>query len=73
MPDGAKSDLNQRPSPLFRQASAAPPGAATDFLKEQIFKQEKSNFHSSSLNSAVVTVGMSKPVNKTSLHPSGVQ
>ena len=55
-----------------------PPGAATDFLKEQLQKQARSNFNSSSLDTPAIVGAKdsrmgSKPVNKTALHPGGVQ
>ena len=63
-----------RPPPPLRTFTPGPPTSANDFLREQISKQQKSNFHSSSLNHAVTQVGMvSQSVNKTALHPGGVQ
>ena len=100
-----KKDLAKRPAPFLRHVSVGPPGAATDFLKEQLNKQARTNFNSSSLTTPAV-VGekgeknqpieekaeteenaenaenpdrqesqeMSKKnVNRTALHPGGVQ
>lgn len=97
-----KEDVSRRPAPFLRHVSAGPPGAATDFLKEQLNKQARSNFNSSSLDTPAI-IGeksqknegnpeksvqqestkkkeddkedMSKQnsVNRTSLHPGGVQ
>ena len=65
---------NTRPAPPLRTFTPGPPDNTNDFLREQVQKQQRSNFHSSSLNRAVTTVGMvSQNVNKTALHPGGVQ
>jgi hypothetical protein len=56
--------------PPVRPYSPAP--LAEDFARQQVSKQQRSNFHSSSLrrfNSNMV----SNSVNKTALHPSGVE
>ena len=88
---------DRRPAPFLRHVSAGPPGAATDFLKEQLNKQSRSNFNSSSLDTPAI-IGekgeknqakeasskgkeenpdkeemSQKNVNKTALHPGGVQ
>lgn len=76
-----KKDITSRPAPILRHVSVGPPGAATDFLKEQLNKQERSNFNSSSLDTPAI-IGekgeknqnmTQKNVNKTALHPGGVQ
>ena len=91
-----KKDLAKRPAPFLKHTSVGPPGAATDFLKEQLNKQSRTNFNSSSLTTPAV-VGekgqknqpveekaedsdnpdrqdmSGKSVNKTALHPGGVQ
>jgi hypothetical protein len=46
------------------QARPLSPGVGEDFARQQVNKQQKNNFHSSSLKNM--------SVNKTSLHPSGV-
>ena len=48
------------------------PVAADDFTKQQIAKQQRSNFHSTSLTRSLSSM-VSTTVNKTALHPSGVQ
>ena len=48
-----------------RPYSPAPP-LEQDFIRQQIAKQQKGNFHSTSLK-------MVSSVNKTALHPGGVQ
>lgn len=65
------SDINFRPAPPIRSYTPGPPDTSNDFLKEQISKQQKSNFHSTSLNKAVTMVANS--VNRTALHPGGVE
>ena len=71
MSEQDKSTLKNRPAPPSRSYTPGPPGGATDFLKQQISKQESSNFNSTSLESSVPMVAQS--VNKTALHPGGVQ
>ena len=66
----AKADINSRPSAPVRSYTPGPPDGSNDFLKEQVNKQQRSNFHSTSLNASVSMVANS--VNKTALHPSGV-
>lgn len=58
------------PAPL-RTASPAP--LAQDFSRQQVAKQQRSNFHSSSISSGVSITMVSQSVNKTALHPTGVQ
>ena len=48
------------------------PVAADDFTKQQIAKQQRSNFHSTSLTRSLSSM-VPTTVNKTALHPSGVQ
>lgn len=57
--------------PLIRTASPAP--LAQDFARQQVSKQQRSNFHSSSIASHVSRTMVSQSVNKTGLHPAGVQ
>ena len=40
----------------------------SDFVEQQIAKQRNNNYHSTSLNNMVAT-----SVNRTALHPGGVQ
>lgn len=63
-----QSGINTRPPPALRAVT----GTSNLFLKEQVQKQQHNNFHSSSLNKAVTTM-VSQNVNKTALHPTGVQ
>ena len=44
-----------------------------DFVRQQVKKQEEHNFHSSSLKSSQTTMVAGSSVNKTALHPGGVQ
>lgn len=67
----AMSGINSRPAPPVRSYSPGPPNTSNNFLKEQISKQQRSNFHSTSLNKVVTMAAHS--VNKTALHPSGVE
>merc|ERR1712217_452750 len=48
-----------------------PPDGSNNFLSEQISKQQKNNFHSTSLTSGPVKM-VANSVNKTALHPGGV-
>ncbi|KAK4955473.1 hypothetical protein LTR28_006037, partial [Elasticomyces elasticus] len=61
--------LEARPAPPVRAFSAAPP-LEQDFVRQQIAKQQKNNFHSTALKR---TLTMPQNVNKTALHPGGVQ
>jgi phosphoenolpyruvate carboxykinase (ATP) len=65
MAEGIKAD-----TPPFRSTSPGP--LAEDFTRQQIAKQQRGNFHSSSLTSSVTTM-VSNSVNKTALHPAGLQ
>lgn len=58
------------PLPI-RTASPAP--LAQDFARQAVHKQQRSNFHSSSIASGVSRIMVSQSVNKTALHPTGVQ
>jgi hypothetical protein len=57
--------------PLIRTSSPAP--LAQDFARQQVSKQQRSNYHSSSISSQVTRTMVSHSVNKTGLHPAGVQ
>lgn len=52
--------------PLDRSSSPGP--LASDFTQQQIAKQRNNNYHSTSLRTMVAT-----SVNRTALHPGGVQ
>lgn len=56
-------------TPPFRPTSSGP--ISEDFARQQISKQLRGNFHSSSLTTSAST--MVPAVNKTSLHPAGLQ
>jgi phosphoenolpyruvate carboxykinase (ATP) len=45
---------------------------AQDFARQQVAKQQRTNFHSSSLKTLPSAIMVSS-VNKTNLHPAGVQ
>ena len=67
------SSINTRPAPPMR-AYTPPlpdPDSSSTFLTDQIAKQQRSNFHSTSLRN--VTTMVSQSVNKTALHPKGVE
>ena len=69
-----KSGINPRPAPPLRPYTLGPADSTNNLLKEQFSKQQKNNFHSSSLKEAITTFRMvSQNVNKTALHPGGVQ
>jgi hypothetical protein len=57
-------------APPFRTSSSGP--LAEDFARQQELKQQRGNFHSTSLTSSVITM-VANAVNKTGLHPAGVQ
>jgi phosphoenolpyruvate carboxykinase (ATP) len=57
-------------APPFRTTSSGP--LAEDFARQQELKQQRGNFHSTSLTSSVITM-VANAVNKTGLHPAGVQ
>ena len=52
----------QKPNP---ERTASPGPLTSDFARQQVLKQQKNNFHSSSLKTM--------SVNQTNLHPHGVQ
>jgi hypothetical protein len=67
------SGINTRPAPPMR-AYTPPlpdPDSSSIFLTDQIAKQQRSNFHSTSLRTVATMVSQS--VNKTALHPKGVE
>jgi len=53
--------------------TASPPPLAQDFARQQVSKQQRSNYHSSSLSLSNSLAMVSHSVNKTGLHPAGVQ
>jgi hypothetical protein len=57
--------------PSIRPASPAP--LAQDFARQTVQKQQRSNFHSTSISSGISHTMVSQSVNKTALHPTGVQ
>ncbi|KAK4635776.1 Phosphoenolpyruvate carboxykinase (ATP) [Fulvia fulva] len=63
-----------RPSQPIRQFTPGPPdNSGVDYVKENISKQQKSNFHSSSLSNPSEITMVAERVNKTALHPGGVE
>jgi len=60
-----------QPDPVIQTQSTAP--LAQDFARQQLSKQQRSNYHSSSLSSSLPHTMVSQNVNKTGLHPAGVQ
>lgn len=56
---------------ILRSFTPGPPDQSNDFLNEQIAKQQRGNFHSTSLKTTAKMVAES--VNKTALHPKGVE
>jgi hypothetical protein len=65
--------INTRPVPPMRAYTPPPPDPdpSSVFLTDQIAKQQRSNFHSTSLRTVATMVSQS--VNKTALHPKGVE
>lgn len=59
-----------RPPPPLRSYTPGPPDSS-NYLSEQIAKQQRNNFHSTSLGTSIKMVAGS--VNKTALHPKGVE
>lgn len=59
------------PEPLIPTSS--PSSLAQDFARHQVSKQQRSNYHSSSPSSTLPSTMVSRTVNKTGLHPAGVQ
>lgn len=61
---------NPDPAPL---RSSSPPPLSKDFARQVVSKQQRSNFHSSSISIGVANKMVTQSVNKTALHPTGVQ
>lgn len=61
--------LKERPDPVIWSASPAP--LAQDFARQQVSKQQRSNFHSTSISSALPST--MPAVNQTNLHPGGLK
>jgi phosphoenolpyruvate carboxykinase (ATP) len=62
--------IKETSDPIIRTASPAP--LAQDFARQQVSRQQRSNFHSTSLNPILTNNMVTNTVNKTNLHPSGV-
>ncbi|KAL1589616.1 Phosphoenolpyruvate carboxykinase (ATP) [Cladosporium halotolerans] len=67
------SGINTRPAPPARAYTPPPPNtnSPSTFFTDQIAKQQRGNFHSTSLRT--VSTMVSQSVNKTALHPKGVE
>lgn len=65
------SSINSRPAAPIRAYTPGPPDTES-FAIKQISKQQRSNFHSTSLRSQV-PIMVANNVNKTALHPRGVE
>jgi phosphoenolpyruvate carboxykinase (ATP) len=66
----SRRGIKEASDPVIRTASPAP--LAQDFARQQVSKQQRSNFHSTSLSPLLLHT-MVSTVNKTNLHPSGLQ
>jgi phosphoenolpyruvate carboxykinase (ATP) len=66
----ASSGIKAASDPVIPTASPAP--LTQDFARQQVSKQQRSNFHSSSTSPLISYTMVSQSVNKTNLHPSGV-
>jgi phosphoenolpyruvate carboxykinase (ATP) len=66
----SKSGIKGTSDPVIRTASPAP--LAQDFARQQVSKQQRSNFHSTSISPLLASNMVTNTVNKTNLHPSGV-
>jgi phosphoenolpyruvate carboxykinase (ATP) len=66
----AQRGIKETSDPVIRTASPAP--LAQDFARQQVSRQQRSNFHSTSLNPILTNNMVTNTVNKTNLHPSGV-
>lgn len=65
---------SSRPAEPVRQFTPGPPNnSGVDYVKENISKQQRSNFHSSSLTAKSEITMAAARVNKTALHPGGVE
>jgi phosphoenolpyruvate carboxykinase (ATP) len=64
------SAIKAAEDPVIPTATPAP--LAQDFARQQVSKQQRSNFHSSSISPLIANTMVSQTVNKTNLHPSGV-
>lgn len=68
----ASASIKAAHAPHIRPLSPALP-LASDFARQQIKKQQSNNFHSSSLHQVQNAETMGNSVNRTNLHPGGVQ
>jgi phosphoenolpyruvate carboxykinase (ATP) len=63
--------IKEASDPVIRTASPAP--LAQDFARQQVSKQQRSNFHSTSIASALSNTMVPPAVNQTNLHPGGLK
>lgn len=64
--------IKGRQNPVPEQTATTAPLLAQDFVRQQVSKQQRSNFHSTSITPVLQHTMVSQSVNKTNLHPSGV-
>lgn len=62
--------IKEASDPVYRTASPSP--LAQDFVRLQVSKQQRNNFHSSSISTLHATM-VPPAVNKTNLHPGGLK
>lgn len=63
--------INTRPAPPLRAYTPPLPDPSSTFIQDQVAKQQRGNFHSTSLRT--ISTMVSQSVNKTALHPKGVE
>lgn len=63
--------LKETSDPVFRTTS--PTRLTQDFARQQVSKQQRSNFHSTSISTAFSGTMAPPAVNQTNLHPSGLK
>lgn len=67
-------NASKRPAQPVRTFTPGPPSqSGVDYVKENVSKQQRSNFHSSSLTAKSEITMAAARVNKTALHPGGVE
>lgn len=59
--------------PRLKPASPTPNPLALDFARQAVARQQRSNYHSSTISAGTIEKMVSQSVNKTALHPGGVQ